>query len=63
MVFPYHKRHRRTHYDRVSAIHVNHYVSADDAVYYSFKAHDGDFYGMDNDGNRRLRRSLYNDAS
>ena len=41
----------------------NHYVNTDDAVYYSYKAHGDDFYGMDDDGNRRLRGSLYKDVS
>ena len=42
---------------------INLCVNTDDAVYYSYKAHDNDFYGMDDDGNKRLRRSLYKDAS
>ena len=62
-VFPCHERRRSNHYGRASVVHVNHYMNTDDAVYYSFKAHDDDFYGMDDDGNRRLRRSLYKDVS
>ena len=44
----------------------NHSVNPDDAVYYSYKAHGDDFYGMDDDGRRRPRRQtrvLYKDAS
>ena len=38
-------------------------MNTDDAVYYSYKAHDNNFYGIDDDGNKRLRRSLYKEAS
>ena len=41
----------------------NHYVNMDDAMYYSYNAHNDDFYGMDNYSKLRLRRSLYKDAS
>ena len=35
----------------------------DDTVYYSYNAHDDDFYGMDNYSNMRLRKLLYKDTS
>ena len=41
----------------------NHYVNTDEAVCCSYKAHNDDFNGVDDDGNRRLRRSLHKEAT
>ncbi|KAL7486211.1 hypothetical protein ACHAW6_011810 [Cyclotella cf. meneghiniana] len=37
---------------------VNYYVNTDDGVYYNYKAHDDDFYGIDDDARRRGLRNL-----
>ena len=41
----------------------NHYVNTDKAVYYMYKPAGDNFYGMDDNGNRILRRSLHKDVS
>lgn len=36
---------------------AGHYVNYDDAVYYNYKAHDDDFYALDDDARRGLREA------